>query len=758
MVVCAALVVPSAASAQVSPDNFGLPAAFNGPAPPTLPATIARDEQGRMTIRAVRLQTPLRIDGQVDEAIYSTVEPITDFVQMEPAGGQPASEKTDVWLLFDQDNVYVTLRAWESQPDRMIANEMRRDSNNIRMADCIGFSLDTFYDRRNALQFEVNPLGARTDGQSTNERQYSADWNPVWDLAVGRFAGGWTVEAAIPFKSIRYQPGRSQIWGFNARRNNKWKNEISYLARIPPAFGIGRGSFAASLFATVVGVEAPPGAKNLEFKPYATGDLTTDVTQTPRITNDLGRDAGLDVKYGIAQSFTIDGTVNTDFAQVEADEQQVNLTRFSLFFPEKREFFLENAGTFSFGGAGGGQVGGASAETPILFYSRRIGLNQIQGQGREVPISAGGRLTGRAGRFTIGLLEIGTRDSPTARAEATNFAVVRVRRDILRRSSIGLIATSRSRSQSLAGSNEAYGVDGTFAFFQNLAFNTYWAKTRSEGLAGDDTSFRAQMDYGGDRYGVQLERLDIGDNFNPEVGFVRRDNMRRNYAQLRFSPRPARIRSIRKFSGIGTVNYIENGSGQLETRTVDGEFAIEFQNSDRFSVGLLDSYEFLQRPFAITPAVNIPVGGHDFRQGRVVMLFGQQRPVSGNLALEHGTFYDGHLTTLAFTRSRVNPTSRFSLEPTVAINWADLPYGSFTTKLVGSRITYTMTPLMFASALIQYNSSTNRVSSNVRLRWEYQPGSELFVVYNEERDSLSPHFPDLQNRALIVKINRLFRF
>ena len=206
----------------------------------------------RLEIRATNAPTPFRIDGKLDEAAYAGVQPIADFIQMEPAGGQPASEKTEVWVFFDKDNVYVAMRAWESRPDLMVVNEMRRDSNNIRMGDCVGFSLDTFHDGRNAYQFEVNPLGARTDGQSANERQYNSDWNPVWDLAVGRFEGGWTVEAAIPFKSLRYQPGAAQVWGFNARRNNKWKNEISFLARIPPAFGIGRGSFAASLFPTLV--------------------------------------------------------------------------------------------------------------------------------------------------------------------------------------------------------------------------------------------------------------------------------------------------------------------------------------------------------------------------------------------------------------------------------------------------------------------------------------------------------------------------
>jgi len=631
---------------------------------------------------------------------------------------------------------------------------MRRDSNNIRMGDCVGFSLDTFHDGRNAYQFEVNPLGARTDGQSANERQYNSDWNPVWDLSVGRFEGGWTVEAAIPFKSLRYQPGAAQVWGFNARRNNKWKNEISFLARIPPAFGIGRGSFAASLFPTLSGIDAPPGSRNLEIKPYAIADVSTDRVASPAITNDLDGDVGLDAKYGVTQSLTADFTYNTDFAQVEADEQQVNLTRFSLFFPEKREFFLENQGMFGFAASSVNIGGQPSGDTPLLFYSRRIGLNQ----GQAVPILAGGRLTGRAGRFSIGAIAIATRDAPTARAAATNFGVLRLRRDILRRSSVGVMATTRSVTQNGLGSNDAYGIDGTFAFFANLAFNAYWAKTRTTGLSGSDTSYRTQMEYAGDRYGLTLDRLVVGDNFNPEIGFVRRDNIRESIGQVRFSPRPASIKSVRKFSGVGTFTHIDDGSGRLQTQTADGEFAIELQNSDRFSVGMTNSFERLTQPFAIPPSGRIPVGEHRFTVARAAYLFGQQRPLSGTLGVEHGGFYDGRRTSATFNRTRVNLSPRFSLEPSVSINWIDLPTGAFTTTLAGSRVTYTMTPLMFASALVQYNSSTNRASTNVRLRWEYRPGSEVFVVYNDEHDTFLQRFPNLQNRAFIIKITRLFRF
>ena len=759
LVLCAGMAqAGQSATALASPtppaDAIGsldLPFAFDGPPPPVAPAVISRDESGRATIRAVRLTTPLRLDGRLDEPFYASVPPISDFIQQEPREGAPATEKTEIWLAFDGDHVYVSVRCWESQPERVVANEMRRDGTNMWSGnDIVSLMFDTFYDRRNSFNFTVNAIGGRQDGHVTNERQWNGDWNTVWDVKAGRFENGWTVEIAIPFKSLRYRPGRAQIWGFNAFRTNRWKNEISYITRIPAPRGQ-QGLFQGSLAATVVGLEAPSGSKNLELKPYAISDLTTDRTAAPTVSNDVGGDLGFDLKYGLTQNLTADFTYNTDFAQVEADEQQVNLTRFNVFFPEKREFFLENQGTFAFGGAAAGGFGGGG-DTPILFYSRRIGLDQ----GREVPIEAGGRMTGRIGRYTLGFLDIQADDAAGARA--TNFSVIRVKRDLLRRSSVGLLFTGRSVAQSGAGTNEAYGVDGTFGFYDNLTINTYWARTSTEGLSGKDTSYRAQLDYAGDRYGIQMERLVIGDNFNPEIGFVRRDDVRRSFGQFRFSPRPRSIGLVRKFSWAGSMAYLENGAGRLETRDVTGEFAIEFQSSDRLGVSYSDTYEFLPRPFRITPGVTLPVAGYNFGNLGVAMNFGRHRTFFGNLSAEHGTFYNGHKTALGVSRGRVNVTSQLSIEPTYSINWVDLAQGSFTTHLPGSRLTYAMTPLMFASALVQYNSTTHAMAANVRLRWEYQPGSELFVVYNEERDTLGRRFPDLANRAFIVKINRLFRF
>ncbi len=763
----------AAAGAAAQPPDL---AQIFGPPPPVPPAVITRGADGGVTVRAVRIDEPLRIDGRLDESVYDRIEAMSDFIQNDPAEGAPASEKTEVWLLFDEEHVYVVARCWESRPDRIIASEMRRDNIRIVRDDNFAWSFDPFYSRRNGVLFEVSAVGGRLDAELTNESQLNMDWNPVYDVAVNRFDGGWAMETALPFKSLRYPGAGPQIWGFQARRVNRWRNESSYLTPLSAAQSM-RGHFRASLAATLVGIEAPEASRLVEVKPYVIGDVTTAAASGASPASDLGGDVGIDIKYGVTQGLTADFTANPDFAQVEADEQQINLTRFSLFFPEKREFFLENQGTFGFGGAStSGRLAGVS-DTPILFYSRRIGLFET----REVPLRAGGRLTGRIGPWTVGALNIqagglDAEDEPSAglipsggrdledepaEVQPTNFTVLRARRDVLRRSSVGALFAGRARSQVSDGSNDAYGVDGTFGFYDDLTINTHWARTRTEDLTGNDTSYRGHLDYMGDRYGVQLEHLLVGEHFNPEAGFVRRRDMRRSFAELRFSPRPASIRAVRRFVGTGSLAYVENLGGDVETREATGLFTVEWENSDQLSVGAVKSYEFLPLPFRIAPEVTIPVDGYDFSTLRLGYNFGQQRRLSANVMAEHGSFYGGSKTTLGVSRGRVTITDQFSVEPAWSINWIDLPQGAFTTNLVGTRTTYTMTPLMFASALVQYNSRLNQVSANIRFRWEYRPGSELFVVFNEDRNTGlagMDRFPVLSNRAFIVKVNRLFRF
>ena len=757
---------PAIGGAVLEPRDAAAPALVaSAPPAPLPPEVISRNDAGQATVRAVRIEGELTLDGALDERLYQTVPPISGFIQVEPDAGQPASERTEAWVFFEEDNVYVAARVWDSAPEsQWVVNEMRRDSFNILQNENISFAFDTFYDRRNVVIFSITPIGGRMDGQGTNERNWNGDWNPIWDVRTGRFDGGWSFEARVPFKSLQYRQGRRQVWGFQMRRQVRWKNETSYLTRLDRALAQ-MGVFQASQAASLVGLEVPRSGRPFEIKPYAIGDLASDRTAVPNVTNEPGGNVGIDlIKYGVTQNLTADFTVNTDFAQVEADEQQVNLTRFSLFFPEKREFFLANQGTFAFGTGGGFGPGGGSPDAPILFYSRQIGLNA----GFEVPIRGGGRLTGRAGAFTLGVLNIQTGNEPAAGAPSTGFSVARVKRDLLRRSSVGAIFTHRSNSVlSPDASNQAYGVDATFAFYDNLSIIGYWARTETTGVDGEDSSYSGQLRYNGDRYGVTAEHLFVDRLFSPEVGFVRRRDMRKSAGSLRFSPRPESIEAVRKFSWEGQFDYITNAAGFLETREAEGLFGIEFENSDRFNFSATNTYDFLKQPFAITPGIVIPVGGYDLHNTRVGYNFGSQRRLSGNVAIEHGTFYDGTKTTLsvgggsggAFGVGRVEVTPQISLEPGLSLNWVDLPQGRFNTTLVTTRTTYTMTPLMFVSALVQYNSSNSTLSTNVRLRWEYQPGSELFVVYNEGRDTLTPRaFPDLETRSFVIKVNRLFRF
>jgi hypothetical protein len=762
---CAVLLLVTATSALAQTTNQDVAPApaivIDGSPPPVPPQSITRDERRRATVRAIKLAEPLRLDGRLDEDVYQQHAPFGGFIQVAPDYGADATEKTDIWISYDQNNIYMSARLWDSAPpERWISNELRRDTNQLRQNDHIGVMFDTFYDRRSGFMFYTNPLGALADYSVIDEGSPNTDWNPVWESRTGTFDGGWTVEMAIPFKTLRYRSGNNQVWGFQLRRSIRHKNEWTYLNPVPQNLAGPQALNRISSGGTIVDLDLPPASRNLELKPYAISRWTTDPLRLPPVSNDFDPDIGGDVKYGVTANLTADFTVNTDFAQVEIDEQQVNLTRFSLFFPEKRDFFLEGRGVFDFarGGAGtqgGGFTGGAegSADTPYLFYSRRIGLNN----NREIPITAGARLTGKVGPFGVGLMNIQTNDEPRALTDDTNFTVLRVKRDILRRSTIGAMFTNRSLTVNRAGSNQAYGVDAAFSFYQNLNLGAYWARTQSPDVSSDDDSYQGKFDYAADRYGARFEYMKVGDNFNPEVGFVRRDDVRRSFAQLRFSPRPDGSRYVRKYTYQGTIDYIENGTGLLETRQQSLRFETELHNSDRFSVEGNLNYEYLTAPFRVAPGVIIPVGGYGFNDVTVGYNFGQQRRLSGNVAITAGEFYDGDIVTLNVTQGRIAVTKRFSLEPSLTMSKVNLPYGDFITRVLRSRVDYGFSPRMFASALLQYNYTDQTFSTNFRYRWEYRPGSEFFVVWTDEQDTRGTGLA-LRNRAFVVKATRLLRF
>jgi len=738
-----------------------------GPSPPRTDvfaspaATVARDGAGHVTVRATRITEPITLDGALDEAHYTRIQPIDGFLQQEPHEGQPATQKTEVWLLFDDRHVYVSARCWSTAPDLIVANEMRRDSFALFQNDNFAVLFDTFHDRRNGVQFQSNPLGGMSDSLITDERDSNRDWNTVWDARARRFAQGWTVEFAIPFRSLRYPAPGPQDWGVQFRRVARGENEFSYLTPMPAAF-TQRAMVRVSQAATVVGLEAPKAALSLEVKPYALGTVSTDLEAAAPYRNDPAAQAGIDAKYTFRNGLVADATLNTDFAQVEDDEQQVNLTRFSLFFPERREFFLEGAGIFAFGGAsvsprGGNQ--GPPSNTPILFYSRKIGLFEYgDDETAAVPILAGGRITGRTGAYTVGALNIQQRADASVGAPSTNFSVVRLKRDILKQSSVGVVFTNRSQSINADGANQTLGADASFMFLRNLTVHAYLARTRTEAWKGNDASYRGDVVWMGDRYGFEAEHLAVERNFNPEAGFLRREDFRRNFGSFRFSPRPAGPSAIRKYQFETSFDHFTDTDGRLETQVAQAQAGMDLQNGDEWRVEFRNNYEYLDEPFEITEGLFLPVGGYRFNEVEARYTIGPQRKINGTFWAGGGQFFDGTRQEVGY-RGRIEITSRLGLEPGIAFNWVDLDEGPFLAKLLTARATYNLSPRKALMALVQYNSEGHVLGANVRFRWEFIPGSDLFVVYNEGRDtSLGVNRSELSSRSFAVKVTRLFRF
>ena len=727
--------------------GFYLPATAQ-PLPSTEPG-------GKPTIRAIPAPDGYKVDGRLDEAIYGVVSGAIDFIQQEPYEGQPATEKTEVWVLFDAKNLYLAFRMWDSHPERMIANEMRRDQAlDIYNNENMSIAIDTFHDKRSGYFFMTNMLGAMRDVQFQSERQNNGEWNPVWNPKAQKFEGGWTLEIAIPFKSIRYPAGSEQTWGINFRRAVRWKNEITFITRIPASTGPA-GIYRMQDEATLVGLKVPAAGKNLDIIPFVTARTTTDKVARPTFSNRLAGEVGGDLKYGVTKGLTADFTYNTDFAQVEDDLQQVNLTRFGVFFPEKRTFFLEGQGIFDFGGQTGGGNNAGAGDIPTMFFSRQIGL----ARGTPVPIIGGGRLTGKAGAYLIGVVNIQAEAADAIREPSTNFSVVRLRRDILQKSYIGVLATRRTPSS--GRDNLMVGADANIAYGLTI-INAYYAKTHTPGLAGQDGSYMGQYDYNADRYGVNGQRLVVGKNFSPEMGFMRRRDFQTTSALFRFSPRPGRgatrFKPFRKFYYIGSADSTTNNEGRLQSRSFTGAFNFDLNSGATFTSSIDREHEGLDLPFQIATGVRIPVGGYGFTHAQASYQFPPNYKVRGTLRADIGNFYNGTKQTMSYT-GRIEMSKQFTIEPTLSLNWVNLPVGAFKTNLVQSRVTYTVSPRTALGALIQFNSSARTLSSNVRFRWEYIPGSDLYVVYTEGRTTAIPdRWADLQNRTVVLKLTRLLRY
>jgi len=712
-------------------------------------------------LRAVKVTDKITVDGRLDELPWSEAPRASSFTQREPEEGQPSTEDTEVRVLYDNDNLYFGIVAKDSDPAGVIISELKKDFT-VDNGDSLQIILDTFRDQRNAYQFTINPAGAKWDAQMTNEgREVNQSWDGVWYVRTRLADDGWVAEIAIPFKTLKFAHAAVQTWGINFQRTIRRKNEDTLWAPVPRIYNIQRVSLAGSLEG-LEGIE--PGA-NIKIKPYTLGSFSQNrLAGTP---NKYDGDIGLDVKYGVTSGLTWDFTLNTDFSQVEADEQQVNLSRFNLFFPEKREFFLENSGTFQFGtandrGPGGGGGGGAglgsqafggirpnqTSNDLILFFSRRIGLSD-EAQPRPIPILGGTRLTGRVGKgIEIGMLNIQQREFESI--NATNFTVGRLRKNILANSDIGVMITNKE-VQNSALYNRAYGADGNFRFGRYTNINSYIAKTATPGITSKDMAGRLAFSYADDKWSFRTSYTSIQENFNDEMGYVPRKGVRKSATYGGYTWRPERWRkSIRSINPHVQIDYVKDPTGRMDTKYIDYHLPINFQNSTFIEIGKNPSYEYLARPYPISPAKNIsiPAGAYRYSEYFFLIRTDAGRRVSGNGRWAGGPFYTGYKHSY-----QAGATYRHSNKLTAAFSYAhnniSLHEGRFKTNLLSTRINYGFSTTMFLNSLIQYNSDTHQWSSNVRLNIIHRPLSDIFIVYNERRDSIGGGLVD---RALIAKV------
>ena len=714
------------------------------------------------------------IDGKVNEAVWQNVQPYATFTQQDPIEGDPASEKTEVRVIVGKGNLYISVIAFDGDPSKIIVSQARRDAS-LSETDSIVLVLDTFNDNQNAFVFGTNPLGIEYDGQVAREGQssgvsvggggaagtqrggisaFNPNWDGDWSVKSQITDRGWETELAIPLKTLRYQTGTNQTWGFNVMRNIRHKNEQVYLASIPRGFDIYRVSLAAKMS----GLDLPP-RRDIKLIPYGLSSVNKDYTRSGD-NLDENFDFGVDLKWGVRPNLTVDVTYNTDFAQVEADEEQVNLTRFDLFFPEKRPFFLENASTFQFG----------NPQQIDLFFSRRIGLSAAA---LPIDIRGGGRLSGKVGGWNVGLLDIQADDVESANGSiigpANNFSVIRMQREV-GRSSYGAIFVNRQGFGQAAVAedwNRAYGFDANIQVTQNQRVSAFIARTdtpadRRTGPKGSDYSGRGFYNFTNNLWQVSGGYSQVGDNFNPEVGFLPRRGYRRPEFRAFFQPQPKSIPWIRRVAPHVSYTSYYDFDGDLQTENWHiHPLEIQPRQGGRFGWGVDYAKDNPAAPFTVFNRegnrVTIPAGQYDWYQNFFEYLHNPSARVTGTLRYRIGQYYDGDFNSLEVTSElRITPKA------VASVGWTrqdvDLPYGSFVNYLLPVKANYSFTTLINLSALVQYNGQTGLVSSNVRFAWLNRSGTGLFVVYNDRRDVLSSTALETLGRSFVVKYTRLFDF
>jgi hypothetical protein len=697
-------------------------------------------------VRAVRATSQVEIDGILDEPVWREAPAVSDFRQRWPVDGGPATERTEVRVAFDDRAIYFGMVMFDSEPGRIMRSILHREGR-IDKDDRIIIALDTYHDRRSAYIFELNAFGTQGDARFTNERLIFPDdwmWEGVYESAARVTERGWELEVAIPLTTIRFDPARLETMGVAFYRSIRRKNEEVTWPHIPLSYTgtLEGGMDQASRFGILTGLEGLHPGRHVEVKPFGiVGGQKVSWEEDARTTHDVG----LDVKWSVTPALTADLTYNTDFAQVEADNVQINLTRFSLFYPEKREFFLERSELFQFGN---------NRETD-LFFSRRIGLaNDILG---------GGRLTGQAGPFSIGFLNLLTEDRKLDDGtvlRGANNTVLRLRGDVAQRATVGGIFTNL---QNADGYNRAGGLDLTYRFLSSSAFNAWWADTWSDGGPESGTGAGyAGLVLRNDRGNVGVDYTNVGESFDPALGFVQRRDMVRYGATAGWTPRFEESSWARQLTLRLLGNYIEGQDGVKQSDEAVFQSGLRFQNGNFVLLGLTHHWERLGDPFPIRPNVVIPEGDYPYNYAGVLFRTNDSRELSAQGVTHFGDYWNG--SWLQYSGGVTWKTGpHLELTGSFDRRHIDLPLegGDFETTILGLEVLGAVSRSLFANALLQYDSDSESVQANVRINWIHTPGSDLFVVLNTGYFAGSlPHPRDERwlNRAGVIKLTYLKAF
>ena len=675
------------------------------------------------------------IDGVLDDAVWRLAQPVTEFRQRNPVAGAIPSEATEVRIAFDAENIYFGFMFYDSEPDDIIAQVLQREGR-IDLDDRVIIGLDSYDDDRSAYIFELNALGTQGDALITDERIVFSDWN--WE-GIYHSEGiitdaGWALEVAIPFTTIRFNDVQEPRMGVAFYRSIRRKNEELTWPYISQRFR--SGIFQVSQYGALLGLRNVERGRNVEIKPFG----VIGGQRTAEAGSDFLRDVGVDMKIGLASNLTLDLTYNTDFAQVEADNVRINLTRFGLFMPEKREFFVERANLFTFGDRG-------STET---FFSRRVGLDN--------DIIGGARLTGEVGRFSVGFLNLQTRDSEDL--AGANNTVLRLRTEPLPRTSLGMIFTNL---QDAEVSNRVLGVDGVTRFWSSSQVR-FWAARGwdSEQGSEDNTAGAGELTLRNDRYGLVLGYKNIGRGFNPGLGFVRRLDQVALHWSAAFTPRfenSSWARSAR-LSTFG--DYIEGQDGRKETMQAGLHTSLRFESGESMGFVVTRDYEHLDETFFIREDVEIPEGEYDFTRVTVFAQTDGSRILSGSVKATFGEFFNGRRDEYGASLDwRQGP--RLRLQLSIDRNLISLPIegGEFSATIVSADVGLAASRKLFGNALIQYDNFSQALQANLRVDWIHTVGSDLFLVFDTGYllgDLLDPHQARWQRHAGVLKLTYLKTF